>query len=193
MLFELFVLLYVKDVLVLYIFVEIIEYYYGKYYQIYVINLNNLIKGIVFEGKLLEEIICSFEGGVFNNVVQVWNYIFYWNCLVLNVGGELIGKVVEVIVVFFGSFVDFKVQFIDVVIKNFGFGWIWLVKNSDGKLVIVLIFNVGILLIIDVILLLIVDVWEYVYYIDYCNVCFGYLEYFWVLVNWEFVVKNFVV
>lgn len=193
MLFELFVLLYVKDVLVLYIFVEMLEYYYGKYYQIYVINFNNLIKGMVFEGKLLEEIVCVFEGGIFNNVVQVWNYIFYWNCLVLNVGGELIGKLVDVIVVFFGSFVEFKVQFIDVVIKNFGFGWIWLVKSVDGKLVIVFILNVGMLLIMDVMLLLMVDVWEYVYYIDYCNVCLNYLEYFWVLVNWEFVVKNFVV
>lgn len=66
-------------------------------------------------------------------------------------------------------------------------------KNSDGKLVIVLIFNAGISLIIDAISLLIVDVWEYVYYIDYRNVRFGYLEYFWALVNWEFVAKNFVV
>lgn len=193
MLFELFVLLYVKDVLVLYIFVEILEYYYGKYYQVYVINFNNLIKGIVFEGKFFEEIVCIFEGGVFNNVVQVWNYIFYWNCFVFNVGGELEGELVVVIVKFFGSFVDFKVKFIDVVVKNFGVGWIWLVKNVDGSLVIVFISNVGILLIIDVKLLLIVDVWEYVYYIDYCNVCLSYLDYFWVLVNWKFVVVNFVV
>ncbi|MRA75899.1 superoxide dismutase [Fe], partial [Bacillus thuringiensis] len=88
------------------------------------------------------------------------------------------------------SFVDFKVKFIDVVVKNFGVGWIWLVKNVDGSLVIVFISNVGILLIIDVKLLLIVDVWEYVYYIDYCNVCLSYLDYFWVLVNWKFVVVN---
>lgn len=44
----------------------------------------------------------------------------------------------------------------------------------------------------DFMLVFIVDFWEYVYYIDYCNVCFKYLENFWVLVNWEFVSSNFV-
>lgn len=69
MVFILLELLYVKDVLVLIIFVEILEYYYGKYYQIYVDKLNGLVFGIEYEGKSLEEIIKFFFGGVFNNVV----------------------------------------------------------------------------------------------------------------------------
>lgn len=46
----------------------------------YVTNLNNLIKGTAFEGKSLEEIVRTSEGGVFNNAAQVWNHTFYWNC-----------------------------------------------------------------------------------------------------------------
>lgn len=53
----------------MYIFVEMFEYYYGKYYVIYVIKFNGLVEGIDMENKSLEEIIKFFDGGVFNNVV----------------------------------------------------------------------------------------------------------------------------
>lgn len=61
--------LYVEDVFVLIILKEMIEYYYGKYYQVYVMNLNNLILGMEFENLLLEEIVKKLLGGIFNNVV----------------------------------------------------------------------------------------------------------------------------
>lgn len=79
--FELPALPYAKDALAPHISAETIEYHYGKHHQTYVTNLNNLIKGTAFEGKSLEEIIRSSEGGVFNNAAQVWNHTFYWNCL----------------------------------------------------------------------------------------------------------------
>ena len=166
--FELPALPYAKDALAPHISAETIEYHYGKHHQTYVTNLNNLIKGTAFEGKSLEEIIRSSEGGVFNNAAQVWNHTFYWNCLAPNAGGEPTGKA----------------------IKNFGSGWTWLVKNSDGKLAIVSTSNAGTPLTTDATPLLTVDVWEHAYYIDYRNARPGYLEHFWALVNWEFVAKN---
>lgn len=95
--FELPALPYAKDALAPHISAETIEYHYGKHHQTYVTNLNNLIKGTAFEGKSLEEIIRSSEGGVFNNAAQVWNHTFYWNCLAPNAGGEPTGKVAEAI------------------------------------------------------------------------------------------------
>lgn len=74
--FELPALPYAKDALAPHISAETIEYHYGKHHQTYVTNLNNLIKGTAFEGKSLEEIIRSSEGGVFNNAAQVWNHTF---------------------------------------------------------------------------------------------------------------------
>ena len=74
--FELPALPYAKDALAPHISAETIEYHYGKHHQTYVTNLNNLIKGTAFEGKSLEEIIRSSEGGVFNNAAQVWNHAF---------------------------------------------------------------------------------------------------------------------
>ena len=86
--FELPALPYAKDALAPHISAETLEYHYGKHHQTYVTNLNNLIKGTAFEGKSLEEIVRSSEGGVFNNAAQVWNHTFYWNCLAPNAGAH---------------------------------------------------------------------------------------------------------
>jgi len=39
--------------------------------------------------------------------------------------------------------------------------------------------------------LLTCDVWEHAYYIDYRNNRVAYLNKFWLLVNWEFALRNF--
>ena len=108
-----------------------------------------------------------------------------------NAGGEPTGKLADAIDASFGSFADFKAQFTDAAIKNFGSGWTWLVKGTDGKLAIVSTSNAGTPLTTDATPLMTVDVWEHAYYIDYRNARPGYLEHFWALVNWEFVAKNF--
>lgn len=93
------------------------EYHYGKHHQAYVTNLNNLIKGTAFEGKSLEEIVRTSEGGVFNNAAQVWNHTFYWNCTAPNAGGEPEGELAAAIAKSFGSFADFKAKFTDAAAK----------------------------------------------------------------------------
>ncbi|HBC0644897.1 TPA: superoxide dismutase [Fe], partial [Serratia marcescens] len=79
--FELPALPYEKNALEPHISAETLEYHYGKHHNTYVVNLNNLVKGSEFEGKSLEEIIKTSNGGVFNNAAQVWNHTFYWHCL----------------------------------------------------------------------------------------------------------------
>ena len=131
--FELPALPYAKDALAPHISAETLEYHYGKHHQTYVTNLNNLIKGTDFEGKTLEEIVRSSDGGVFNNAAQVWNHTFYWHCLAPNAGGEPTGELAAAINAAFGSFADFKAKFTDAAVKNFGSGWTWLVKEADGN------------------------------------------------------------
>lgn len=89
---ELPALPYDRDALTPHISEETINYHYGKHHQAYVTNLNNMIAGTDFEGKSLEDIIRTSEGGVFNNAAQVWNHTFYWNSLSPNGGGEQIGR-----------------------------------------------------------------------------------------------------
>lgn len=182
---------YAQDALAPTISAETIEYHYGKHHQTYVTNLNNLIAGTEFENATLEEIIAKAEGGLFNNAAQVWNHSFYWNCLSPNGGGEPSGALAEAINSTFGSFDEFKTKFSTSAATNFGSGWTWLVKNSDGSIEIVNTSNAGCPLTADQTPLLTMDVWEHAYYVDYRNARPKYLEALWGIVNWDFVAANF--
>ena len=192
MAFELPPLPYAKNALEPHISQETIEYHYGKHHNTYVVKLNGLVEGTEFEGKSLEEVVKTSTGGVFNNAAQIWNHTFYWNCLAPNAGGEPTGAIADAINASFGSFEDFKAEFTNSAINNFGSSWTWLVKKSDGSLAIVNTSNAATPLTDDsVTVLLTVDLWEHAYYIDYRNVRPDYMASFWKLVNWNFVNQNF--
>jgi len=169
---------------------ETLEFHYGKHHKTYVTNLNNLIKGTEFENASLEDIINKASDGLFNNAAQVWNHTFYWNCMSPTGGGEPAGALADAINSAFGSFAKFKEKFSTSAATNFGSGWTWLVKNSDGSLAIVNTSNAGCPLSKGQTPLLTCDVWEHAYYIDYRNVRPKYVEAFWTLVNWDFVAGN---
>ena len=186
MAFELPPLPYEKNALEPNISAETLEYHYGKHHQAYVNKLNELVPGTEFEGKSLEEIIKTSQGGIFNNAAQVWNHTFYWNCLSPNGGGEPTGKLADAINAAFGDFEKFKDEFTKLSINTFGSGWGWLVQKPEGTLALVSTSNAGTPLTGEDKALLTCDVWEHAYYIDYRNLRPKYLEAFWNLVNWEF-------
>ncbi|MBL0493627.1 superoxide dismutase [Fe] [Aeromonas veronii] len=191
MAFELPALPYAINALEPHISQETLEYHHGKHHNTYVVNLNNLVPGTEFEGKSLEEIIKTSNGGIFNNAAQIWNHTFYWHCLSPNGGGEPTGALADAINKAFGSFAEFKDAFTKSAIGNFGSSWTWLVKKADGSLAIVNTSNAGCPLTeAGTIPLLTVDLWEHAYYIDFRNLRPKYMETFWALVNWEFVAKN---
>jgi Fe-Mn family superoxide dismutase len=188
---ELPALPYAKDALAPTISAETIEYHYGKHHQTYVTNLNNLVPGTEFENASLEDIIMKASGGIFNNAAQVWNHTFYWNCLSPNGGGAPSGALADAINSAFGSFDEFKQKFSTSAATNFGSGWTWLVKNSDGGVEIVNTSNAANPMTDGKTPLLTVDVWEHAYYIDYRNARPKYLESIWGIINWDFVARNF--
>lgn len=170
---------------------ETISFHYGKHHQSYVTNLNNLVPGTEFANSSLEEIIMKASGGIFNNAAQVWNHTFYWNCLTPNAKDAVSGDLAAAINAAFGSFAEFKAKFSTSAATNFGSGWTWLVKNTDGSLEIVNTSNAGNPLTAGQTPLLTCDVWEHAYYIDFRNARPKYVESFWGLVNWDFVAENF--
>lgn len=191
MAFELPALPYERDALAPNISAETIDYHYGKHHKTYVDKLNGLVPGTEFEGKSLEDVVKTSSGGVFNNAAQIWNHTFYWNCLSPNGGGEPTGAIADAINAAFGSFAEFKEKFTASAINNFGSGWTWLVKKSDGSVDIVNTSNAATPLTDPTVTpLLTVDVWEHAYYIDYRNVRPSYMEAFWNLVNWDFANAN---
>ena len=170
---------------------ETLEFHYGKHHQAYVTNLNNLIKGTEFENASLEEIIKKSSGGVFNNSAQVWNHSFFWNCLSPQGGGSPSGALAEAISKKWGSFEALKEAFVKSAVGNFGSGWTWLVKKTDGSVDIVNTSNAATPLTGSDKPLLTLDVWEHAYYIDYRNRRPDFAAAFWNLANWEFAAKNF--
>ncbi len=184
---------YAKNALVPHMSEETFDYHYSKHHQAYVTNLNNLIKGTDYESLDLEAIIKKAPaGGIYNNSAQVWNHTFFWNCMKPAGGGAPTGALADAINAKWGSLDEFKKAFQTSAVGNFGSGWTWLVKKSDGSLDIVNMGAAGTPLTTADKALLCVDVWEHAYYVDYRNLRPKFVETFLgSLVNWDFVAQNF--
>ena len=166
---------------------ETLDYHYGKHHKAYVDNANKMIEGTEFADMPLVDIIRKAQGGLFNNVAQVWNHTFFWNCMKPNGGGEPTGKLADAINLAFGDFATFKDEFAKTCVTTFGSGWGWLVQRPDGSLALVSTSNANTPITGEDTPLLTCDVWEHAYYIDYRNARPKYVESFWALVNWDFV------
>lgn len=182
---------YKRDALEPYISQKTIDFHYGQHHASYVKNLNNLIEGSRFETMSLEEIIKNSEGSIFNNAAQVWNHTFYWNCMTSDIDSTPQPMLLNIIERDFGSFENFKHLFIKQAATLFGSGWLWLVKDSHGKLLIMQTNNAETPLTHEGLKpLLTCDVWEHAYYLDQQNQRLAYLNDFWQLINWRFVERN---
>jgi len=183
---------YAMDALAPHLSRETLEYHYGKHHKAYVDNLNNLQKGTEFENMPLEDIVRKSSGGIYNNAAQVSNHTFFWSCMRPGGGGEPKGGVADAIKSKWGGYAAFKETFQKSAVGNFGSGWTWLVKKSDGSVDIVNMGAAGTPLTTGDKRLLTIDVWEHAYYIDYRNARPKFVETFLnSLVNWDFAERNF--
>lgn len=114
-----------------------IEFHYGKHEQTYINNLNNLTKGTPYEDTPIETIIKEADGALFNNASQAWNHIFYFFSFTPHKSEGPKGALAKAIDEKWGSFDAFKKAFVDAGVAQFGSGWVWLVKDKDGKLDII--------------------------------------------------------
>ena len=117
-------------------------FHYGKHHKAYVDNLNKLVPGTPLADLTLEEIVKATAGkpeqaAIFNNAAQVWNHTFYWRSMRPGGGGKPSAALAAAIDASFGSFDEFRKQFAQVTISQFGSGWGWLVRDATGKLKVV--------------------------------------------------------
>ena len=171
---------------------ETLDLHHGKHHQTYITNLNNFIKDTEMSDKTLEEIILlsskdSSMMGIFNNASQHWNHNLFWKCMKPKGGGNMPPKLEKRIISDFGSLEEFKKQFKQAGVTQFGSGWCWL-SISNGKLIVTKTANAANPLIDNMKPILGCDVWEHSYYIDYRNRRPEYLDKFIEkLIDWEFV------
>ncbi len=188
--FELPALPYDKTALAPHMSAETFDFHHGKHHLAYVNKLNELVAGTPNEGKSLEEIIASSEGGLFNQAAQVWNHTFFWHCMKPGGGGKATGAVAEAIDRDFGSFDAFRSKFVAAALGQFGSGWAWLVAKG-GKLEIMTTANADTPSRHGATALFTVDVWEHAYYVDYRNARQKFVEVVLDhLANWDFVNEN---
>ena len=171
---------------------ETLDLHHGKHHQTYITNLINFIKDTDMAKMSLDEIIMHSSKdqsmmGIFNNASQHWNHNLFWKCMKPNGGGQIPPKLEKRIISDFGSVDQFKKDFKQAGISQFGSGWCWL-SIDNGKLVVTKTPNAANPLIENMKPILGCDVWEHSYYIDYRNRRPEYLDKFIdKLVNWEFV------
>ena len=174
---------------------QTLGFHHGKHHKTYVDNLNKLVPGTEFEGRTLEDIIAATAGkadkaGFFNNAAQVWNHTFYWHCLKAKGGGVPRGDLAAKIDVAFGGFDNFKKEFLNAALTQFGSGWAWLVVEG-GALKIVKTGNAELPFTKGQKPLLTIDVWEHAYYLDYQNRRADYVNaLIGELLDWDFAAEN---
>ncbi len=174
-----------------------LNFHHGKHHQTYVNKLNDLVKddselnSLTLEGIIEKTANNEDLKAVFNNAAQVFNHEFFWDCLTpqkQEINAELLKKIIER----FSSLENFKEEFTQAAITQFGSGWAWLVKNQAGDLDIFKTANADNPLTKKLIPLFTIDVWEHAYYLDYQNRRPDFVKAILDnLVNWEFVLKNY--
>jgi Fe-Mn family superoxide dismutase len=181
-----------------YIDARTMEIHHDKHHAAYTANLNKAIEGTPLEGKTIEEILAGASGlpaAVRNNGGGFYNHNLYWSIMGPGGGGEPSGALLDAINSAFGSFGDFKTQFSTAAATRFGSGWAWLVKQSDGSLMVSSTPNqdspIMDLAEVKGTPLLTIDVWEHAYYLKYQNRRPEYIEAFWNVINWEEVIRRF--
>ena len=192
MTFELPKLDYKNDALSPIMSQETLELHHGKHHQTYITNLNNFIKDTEMKDMSLDEIVLKSYNeksmvGIFNNASQHWNHNLFWKCMKPNGGGKIPPKLEKRLISDFGSIEQFKIDFKQAGITQFGSGWCWLSISND-KLIVTKTANAVNPLVSNMVPILGCDVWEHSYYIDFRNRRPEYLDKFIEnLVNWEYV------
>jgi Fe-Mn family superoxide dismutase len=186
---------YAMDALAPVISSETLSFHYGKHHKAYVDNLNKLVAGTDLAETPLEQVIKAVAGksdkaGIFNNAAQIWNHTFFWNSLKPGGGGAPTGAVAPAINAAFGNYENFKKEFANAAMTQFGSGWAWLVAER-GALRIMKTPNAETPLTTGQTPLLTIDVWEHAYYLDYQNRRADFVAaVIDKLLNWEFANAN---
>jgi Fe-Mn family superoxide dismutase len=166
--------------------------HHDKHHLAYVTNLNAALeKAPELQGKSAEDLLRNLNSvpeairmAVRNNGGGHVNHTMFWKIMGPNAGGEPTGEIADAIKSTFGDFNTFKEKFNDAGVKQFGSGWAWLVKGSDGKLAITSTPNQDSPLSQGQFPVLGNDVWEHAYYLKYQNRRPEYLKEWWNVVNW---------
>jgi len=169
------------------------SFHHAKHHNAYVVKGNELLEGSGIVADTIEDLVkasAKVGGPLFNNVGQCYNHEFFWKSMKPNGGGAPTGAIAAKIDADFGSYENFKREFVAGGIGQFGSGWVWLVSEG-GKLKIAKSANAETPLTSGATPIIVCDVWEHAYYLDFQNRRPDFLACFVDnLLNWDFANAN---
>lgn len=170
---------------------ETLACHYGKHFQSYVNNLNQLVRDSKYEGMTLSDIVRKAPAGsLANNAGQVLNHrLFFEQLAPQQHAKQPSNELMMLIAQSFSSFEAMMEQLQQASVHLFGSGWVFLAVNDAGELQIQSLPNGDNPLRHGLRPLLAIDVWEHAYYLDYQNRRKDYLKQLFLLINWR-VVSN---
>lgn len=178
---------------------ETMQIHHDKHHAAYVNNLNAALEQApLLQQKtpeaLVKDLNCvpeAIRAAVRNNAGGHVNHTLFWEIMTPGGSNEPIGQLALALNARFGSFDHFKTQFEAEGIKRFGSGWVWLVRDSEGKLQVISTANQNSPLMDGHAPILGNDVWEHAYYLRYQNLRPKYLQAWWNVVNWDKAEQRF--
>lgn len=187
---------YSHDALEPHIDTRTMEIHHGKHHAGYTKKLNAAIEGTDLEDKSIIHILSELDmsnAAVRNNGGGFYNHSLFWSVMSPNGGGEPSGDLAEAINEAYGSFEEFKDVFAKAAGTRFGSGWAWLCVLKGGKVEVCSTPNQDNPVMPGVgcggVPILGIDVWEHAYYLNYQNRRPDYVNAFFNVINWEYVLK----
>lgn len=193
MAFELPPLPYSVDALEPYIDAQTMQIHHDNHHGTYVSKLNAALESHPdLQNQSIDELIRNLNSlpeavrtAVRNNGGGHFNHSIFWTLMAPNAGGEPTGAIAEAVNDTFGDFETFKQRFNDTGAGRFGSGFVWVVRNQEGKLEITSTPNQDNPWSEGHFPIMGNDVWEHAYYLKYQNRRAEYLKQWWNTVNWN--------
>jgi Fe-Mn family superoxide dismutase len=188
---------YAFDALEPYIDRATMELHYTKHHTAYTQKFNEAAGqlGLLQQTprNILKEV-SKYSESIRHNGGGYLNHLFFWNMMSPSGGGMPSGALLEAINREFGSVENFREQFTGAAENVFGSGWVWLIIRDDRLLITTTQNQDNPLM--DVAAeqgfpLLCLDVWEHAYYLNNRNRRYDYIDAFWHVVNWDFVILRY--
>ncbi len=178
---------------------ETMTLHHDKHHAAYVNNLNAALeKHAALASKSAEDLLRDLNAvpedirtAVRNNGGGHVNHSMFWTIMGPQRGGEPSGALGDAIKSTFGDFEAFKKLFNDTGVKQFGSGWVWLVRGRDGKLAVISTANQDNPMSSGAAPIMGNDVWEHAYYLKYQNRRADYLAAWWNVVDWDAIARRF--
>lgn len=177
-----------------YVNTQTMQIHHDRLLRAYVEKLNTALAPYPSLQKLsLEQLLgntCAIPACVRTSVINfgggVYNHNFFFNSLRPGTReNEPVDYLSKAIDRHFGSFEEFKKVFKEKALSVFGSGWMWLVKDRNGGLLLEQTANQNAPISLGHRPLIVIDVWEHAYYLQYLNLRADYIDNWFCVIDWD--------